>query len=131
MQDFFRDDPRQHPPANGLELRNEQGTKAAGTARRFEILANEWHEHCERNRYDCDMMGYFAHPSFRHLVGLGMPAVPYIMDRYKTDRILYWCFVLQEITRIKEMAEDPRDFNAVEARRRWIEWWEKSQHEKR
>jgi hypothetical protein len=90
----------------------------------FDALADEWERHRQKIWYSSNIRDYLDHPAVRKLVGLGRPAIPLIIERYKKDQ-LPWGFVLQEITGVK-IIEDPNRFNPDEVKRRWVEWWEET-----
>ena len=92
------------------------------TAAEFKALADEWQEHCQSVMLSSNIKDYLNHPSYKKLVALGRPAVPLIIERYKTDS-LPWGFVLQEITGVT-FIPDPNKFSPADVKKRWLEWWD-------
>ena len=88
----------------------------------FDGLARQWEEHCHRVRFSSNLDRYLDHDAFRGIVALGRPAIPLIIERYRTSDLL-WGFVLEEITGLS-MVEDRNRFSPSKMQRRWIEWWE-------
>src|ERR1700730_13660179 len=87
---------------------------------KFQSLAAQWAEHCRRVAFSSNMADYLNHPSYRGLVELGPPALPLIIQRYRTDD-LHWGFVLQDITGVV-MADPAGSFCLAEIRARWLAW---------
>ena len=94
-------------------------------AERFRALTDEWEAHRQSVLFSSKIRDTLNHPAYRALVDLGDPALPLIIERYRTDS-LPWAFVLQEITGVR-MIDDPGSFRPDELRRRWIDWWERKQ----
>ncbi len=98
---------------------------AMDIAQQFKALAGQWEEHRQSVMFSSKMSDYLNHPAYHELVKLGSPAIPYIIERFRTDR-LPWGFVLEAITGIK-MVEDGGAYKPAEVRQRWIAWWESEQ----
>lgn len=92
---------------------------------RVKTLAEAWEAHRQSVIFSSNIKDTLDCPAYPSLVALGEPAVPFIIERYRTDD-LPWGFVLQDITGVR-MIDNPRAFRPDEVRRRWIEWWEKKQ----
>ena len=90
----------------------------------FDTLADEWDRHRQKVWYSSNIRDYLDHPAVRRLIGLGRPAIPLIIRRYRKDD-LPWGFVLQEIAGVK-IIEEPNRFSPDEVKRRWIDWWEET-----
>jgi hypothetical protein len=95
----------------------------------FNALADEWEAHRRKTILSSSIWDYLNHPAYKKLVGLGRPAIPYIIERYKKDQ-LPWGFVLQEITGI-QIIKDPNSFSPGEVKKQWIDWWETDQRKTR
>jgi len=90
----------------------------------FKVLADEWEQHRQEIWYSSNINDYLKHPAYQEIVHLGKPAIPLIMERYKTDS-LPWGFVLQEITGIP-VIKDPKSFNPARVKEEWLKWWEQN-----
>ena len=93
---------------------------------KFRLLARQWSDHCQAVALSSKMSDYLNDRSYRELVELGPKAIPYIMERYRTDDAVPWEFLLDDITGL-HMIRDRRDFSPPEVKKLWFEWWEKEQ----
>ena len=91
-------------------------------SQRFNALAEQWSEHCKKVALSSNINDYLNSDSYRELVKLGAPAIPYIMERYRADD-LPWGFVLDDITGL-HMIEDRNHFSPPQVKKRWLAWWE-------
>lgn len=92
-------------------------------SKHFNALAQQWSDHCQSVALSSNINDYLNTPSYHELVKLGSPAIPLIMERYRTDN-LPWGFVLDEITGL-HMIEDRNHFSPPEIKKRWLDWWDK------
>ena len=89
---------------------------------RFETLANAWEAHCAAHREASNPYKFVEHPSFEALVGLGRPAVPLIVERYREGN-LFWGAALRRITGVTTFGDGVVGDLAA-TRRGWLAWWE-------
>jgi hypothetical protein len=89
---------------------------------RFEELASAWEAHCAANREVSNPYKFLDHPSFEALVGLGRPAVPLIVERYREGN-LFWGAALKRITGVSTFGDGVVGDLAA-TRRGWLAWWE-------
>ena len=90
-------------------------------AQQFNILADQWSENCKRVMFSSNIHDYLNDRSYRELVNLGASAIPYIMERYRTDN-LPWEFVLDDITGL-HFIKDPDNFSPEEIKKHYFHWW--------
>jgi hypothetical protein len=110
--------------------RHPHKEKTMSLPERFTLLAKEWTEHCQRTSASSHIDDSLAHPSFHGLIELGPPAVPLIMERYTTDELCPWEFVLEEITKVK-FIENRNEIIWGEVMKKRLAWWEKEQANKK
>jgi len=91
---------------------------------RFAALAKEWADHCQGVSKSSNIEDSLKHPSFRALIDLGPDAVPLIMERYTTDELCPWEFVLEGITGVK-CIEHRNVIVWGEVTKKRLAWWEK------
>jgi hypothetical protein len=94
---------------------------------KFEALADQWAAHCRKVMFSSKTSDYLDHSAYRDIVAMGEPAVPFVIERYRTED-LPWSFALQEITGV-QMMKNPADYRPKDLKKRWIEWWEQKQNE--
>lgn len=107
-------------PAGWAETHKE---KAMSVAERFAGLCREWTEHCQKTSTSSQIEDSLRHPSFEGLVALGPAAVPSIMERYATDELCPWEFVLERITGVR-FIEDRNEIVWGEVMNKRQAWWE-------
>jgi tetratricopeptide (TPR) repeat protein len=118
-----------------------------GLEHRFNLLAREYARHCHDVVTSSRQEDYVDHWTFRELVKLGKPAVPYIIERIKlqeakqkqyraegkswdtSDSIwASWEWVLDGITGLDFAAVAPGSpVDLLKARQQYYDWWEKQQ----
>src|SRR5262245_14220399 len=98
--------------------------KPMNLADRFAALANEWAEHCQKVSHSSNIEDSLKHSSYRRLSDLGPDAVPRIMERYTTDELCPWEFILEGITGVK-CIEDRNVIVWGEVTKKRLAWWEK------
>ena len=77
----------EHPPASS-------GAREAAVAREFRRLADQW---IAETGHLSDLGKAFDHPAYLAIIGLGMDAVPLLLDELQ-KRPTYWFKALREIT---------------------------------
>ena len=98
--------------------------KPMSVPERFAALAKEWTEHCQKVSKSSKIEDFLNHPSFRALSDLGPGAVPLIMERYATDELCPWEFVLEKITGVT-FIEDRNVIVWGEVTKKRLAWWGK------
>jgi hypothetical protein len=104
-----------------------------GVEKKFNELATAWEEHCDEVSFSSNTAHYLNHASYRELVKLGRPAIPFIMERYRKGGPhgvgnAFWEFLLDDITGLN-MIGDRGDFNRVVVREKYLKWWQMEQRE--
>lgn len=89
---------------------------------RFEALAQDWERHCAAHGDSSNPQIFVEDPSFESLVALGTPALPLIIERYRTGS-LFWGAALARITGHREFGSGLVG-NLEQTRRQWLAWWE-------
>ncbi len=92
-------------------------------SKRFNVLAQQWSDHCDSVALSSNINDYLSSPAYHGLVELGSPAIPLIIERYRTDN-LPWGFVLDDITGL-HVIEDRKHFNPSQVKKHWLDWWNK------
>ncbi len=86
-------------------------------AARFHALADRWEDETVFLSSSAHMA---AHPDYKAIVSLGMPAVPLILKRMQTQGG-HWYHVLRDITKVNPV--DPAERGNVAAMQRaWLRW---------
>jgi|ERR1017187_2652836 ABC-type Fe3+-hydroxamate transport system substrate-binding protein len=87
-------------PSSGLSSKQ-------AVAPEFERLYSAWHQECEKIRYSSNTYDYIGLPSYRKIVALGKPALPFLQQKMSEDRGLDFmlAFAAVEIS-----GWDKRDF---------------------
>jgi hypothetical protein len=104
--------------------------KPMNVSDRFAALSKEWAGHCQKVVNSSNIEDSLKHPSFRGLIDLGPAAVPLIMERYTTDELCPWEFVLEGITGVK-CVEDRNVIVWGEVTKKRLAWWEKEKAAKK
>lgn len=96
----------------------------------FDDLAEQWRQHCHSMAMVSSIAPYLDHPSYRKLVELGWPVVPFILANYRKKcqnktpgDFRWWNFLLQDITGIKRIDPQPDSFDAHEEDNFWLGLW--------
>jgi hypothetical protein len=96
--------------------------------KKFNALADEWKQHCDRISMSSSEKDYLDHPSYHRLVKLGKPAVPLIMERYSSptwEQDMWWGgHLLDDITDL-QMVENRLGYNFSVIHYNYLTWWAK------
>ena len=86
-------------------------------AARFHELADRWEEETVFLSSSAQMT---AHPDYKAIVSLGMPAVSLILKRMQTQGG-HWYHVLRDITKVNPVDPSERG-NVAAMQRAWLRW---------
>lgn len=105
--------------------------------KQFATLATQWQAHCQSVAHFSDIPRYLDHPSYRGLVKLGLPAIPFAMKAYREQANAYctslancdlrfWNLLLEDITGIKRVQTSGTVVFDQEYQF-WSSWWSSQQ----
>jgi hypothetical protein len=102
---------------------------------RFEQLYRAWSSDVQHNMnpYSSSDRDYIQNPHFEAIVDLGSEALPFIMEKLRSDEHAH--FLIHALTRITGMHFSPEEVAASQARaagpignqamvQLWLSWWE-------
>jgi hypothetical protein len=70
----------------GCVCRDQAGTASTeATTQEFEQLYAAWHKECGTIQYSSNVHDYIVLPSYRRMVGLGRPALPFLQRKMSED----------------------------------------------
>lgn len=104
----------------------------AATAKAFESLYNEWRKHVgsPETQLASHPGAYTDYPAFRDIIGLGEPALPFLVEKLKHGEASGWkeaqFFLWRAARDISGVDLTPRGktLGEQDMARRYVAWWE-------
>jgi hypothetical protein len=106
---------------------NEDAMTNAALVAKFNSQSDAWDLHCQRHKNSSVDEDFLNCKSYRALVAMGKPAIPFIMQAYSRKDWEHdmrpWQFLLDDITGLG-MIGNRDDYSPREVRERYLAWWE-------